>query len=105
MTIACWAIGAISFFGWHMRHPQPEGLVIMLLCSAFFAFGAVRGVIQLRSGWLRLDATGLELAGAINERYLWSDVGDFRVERGGKFENVGFRIRPPRDDPQRLCLT
>ncbi|WP_338692202.1 MULTISPECIES: hypothetical protein [Bradyrhizobium] len=61
-----------------------------------------RAVIQLRSGSLRLDETGFEFAGYRRERYLWSDVGDFRVERGGKFENVGFRVRPPKDDPDAL---
>jgi hypothetical protein len=30
------------------------------------------------------------------------DVGDFRREAGGKFEGVGFRVRPPKDDPDAL---
>ena len=74
----------------------------MLPCSAFFAYYVVRGVTQLRSGWLRLDAIGFELAGVINERYVWSDVGDFRVERTRRFEGVGFRVRPPKDNPSAL---
>jgi hypothetical protein len=73
-----------------------------------FSFAALslaalrRAVIQLRSGSLRLDKSGFDFSGYRSERYLWSDVGDFRVVRGGKFENVGFRVRPPKDDPEAL---
>lgn len=102
MTAVCLAIGIISFFGWHMRRPQPEGLVIMFACSAFFAFYVMRAAKQLRRGWLRLDAIGFELAGATKGRYLWSDTGDFRVAGGLKFASVGFRVRPPKDDPEAL---
>jgi len=102
MTTVCLVIGAISYFGWHMHRPQPEGLVIMLPCSAFFAFFVRRGLIQLRYGWLRLDATGFELAGAINGQYFWNDVGDFRAERAFRFASVGFRVRPPKGDPEAL---
>jgi hypothetical protein len=42
------------------------------------------------------------LAGYRHERYLWKDVGDFRREAGGKSEGVGFRVRPPKDDPDAL---
>jgi hypothetical protein len=102
MTAICLAIGVISFFGWRMHHPQPEGLVIMLPCSAFFAFYVVRGAVQLRRGWLLLDAIGFELAGAVNGRYLWSNVGDFRAERAYRFASVGFRVRPPKDDTEAI---
>jgi len=102
MTAVCLVIGAISFFGWHMHRPQPEGLVIMLPCSAFFAFYVRRGLIQLIYGWLRLDAIGFELAGATNEQYCWNDVGDFRAERAYRFANVGFRVRLPKGDPEAL---
>ena len=82
-------------------HPQPDlaAAVVMFSFAALSMAVLRRAVIQLRSGSLRLDETGFEFAGYRSERYLWSDVGDFRVERGGKFENVGFRVRPPKDDP------
>jgi hypothetical protein len=99
---ACVAVGVICFFGWHMPHPQREGLLIMLPCSAFCLAGVRRAIIQLRSGSLTLDRTGFELVGFRHARYLWKDVGDFRREAGGKFEGVGFRVRPPDDDPEAL---
>lgn len=102
MTAVCLAIGVTSFFGWHMRRPQPEGLVIMVPCAAFFAFFARRTVRQLRHGWLRLDATGFQLAGAVTGRYLWDDVGDFRAGGAYRSSSVGFRVRPPKDDPAAL---
>jgi hypothetical protein len=102
IAAACLAIGVISFFGWHMPHPQPEGLLIMLPCSAFFLAGVRFAIIQLGSGSLTLDKTGFEFTGRRHVRYLWKDVGDFRREAGGKFEGVGFRVRPPADDPEAL---
>ena len=85
-------------------HPQPgiAGAMLMFSISALCLVGVRRAVIQLRSGSLRLDATGFELAGYRHERYLWKDVGDFRRERGGKSDGVGFRVRPPKNDPDAL---
>jgi hypothetical protein len=85
-------------------HPQPDIAVAILMFSvaALCLAGVRRAVIQLRSGSLQLDETGFELAGYRHERYLWKDVGDFRREAGGKFEGVGFRVRPPKDDPDAL---
>jgi hypothetical protein len=84
--------------------PQPDIAVAAVMFSTAALSLAVlrRAVIQLRSGSLRLDETGFELAGYRRERYLWSDVGDFRVERSRGFEAVGFRVRPPKDDPDAL---
>jgi hypothetical protein len=85
-------------------HPQPDVAVAVVMFSVAALSLAIlrRAVIQLRSGWLRLDQTGFELAGYRRERYLWRDVGDFRVERSRGFEAVGFRVRPPKDDPDAL---
>jgi hypothetical protein len=84
-------------------HPQPDIAVAMLMFSAaaLCLAGVRRAVIQIRSGSLQLDATGFELAVYRHERYLWKDVGDFRREAGGG-EGVGFRVRPPKDDPDAL---
>ena len=85
-------------------HPQPDlaGAMLMFSVAALCLAGVRRAAIQLRSGSLQLDETGFELAGYRHERYLWKDVGDFRREAGGKFEGVGFRVRPPKDDPDAL---
>jgi len=85
-------------------HPQPDiaGMVVLFSIAALFLALLRRAVIQIRSGSLRLDETGFELAGYRHERYLWRDVGDFRVERSRGFEAVGFRVRPPKDDPDAL---
>lgn len=85
-------------------HPAPDVAVavVMFSIAAFYLFILRRAVIQLRSGSLRLDDTGFELAGYRRERYLWSGVGDFRVEQSRGFEAVGFRVRPPKDDPEAL---
>ena len=85
-------------------HPQPDlaGAVVMFSFAALSLTVLRRTVIQLRSGSLRLDETGFELAGYRREHYLWSEVGDFRVERSRGFEAVGFRVRPPKDDPDAL---
>jgi len=82
-------------------HPQPDiaGAVVMFLFAALSMALVRYAVIQLRSGWLQLDETGLEMAGYSHRQYLWSDIGDFRVER---VEQVGFRVRPPKDDPEAL---
>jgi hypothetical protein len=85
-------------------HPQPDiaGAVVMFSIAALCLLGVRRAVTQLKSGSLQLDETGFELTGYRHERYLWNDVGDFRREAGGKFEGVGFRVRPPKDDPDAL---
>jgi hypothetical protein len=85
-------------------HPQPDiaGAMLMFSAAALCLVGVRRAVTQLRSGSLRLDANGFELAGYRHGRYLWKDVGDFRREAGGKFEGVGFRVRPPKDDPEAM---
>jgi hypothetical protein len=85
-------------------HPQPDlaEAMLMLSVAALCLAGVRRAVIQLRSGSLQLAATGFELAGYRHERYLWKDVGDFRREAGSKFEGVGFRVRPPKDDSDAL---
>jgi hypothetical protein len=92
--------------GLHTGHPQPDIAlaVVMLLCSAYPAIWAVRGVIQLRYGSLRLDGIGFELAGYLHRRYLWSEVADLRVVRSRYFHNVMFRIKPPRDPETLLNL-
>jgi hypothetical protein len=76
--------------------------VVTFSCAAFCLVGARFAIIQSRSGTLTLDETGFELAGNRHARYLWNDVGDFRREAGRYFEGVGFRVRPPKDDPEAL---
>jgi hypothetical protein len=96
--------GGIMGRGLSTGRPQPDvaGALVLFSFAALSLAVLRRAVIQLRSGSLRLDETGFELAGYRRERYLWSDVGDFRVERSRGFEAVGFRVRPPKDDPDAL---
>ncbi|WP_157100077.1 hypothetical protein [Rhodoplanes sp. Z2-YC6860] len=85
-------------------HPEPDIAVAVVMFSVAALCLAMlrRAVIQLRSGSLRLDEIGFELAGCRRERYLWREVGDFRPALGRGSVPVGFRVGPPKNDADAL---